>query len=642
MRPRLSIVSGVSIAGLLAVLSLTGCEPLPTAREGAGARPSIAPTSSVDAPLFSASAALASGANSVAPGGLGAPGSTAPPHPDVTLTPGGGVHDERGMVSSEDAHATRIGAEVLARGGNAVDAAVAVGYTLAVTHQVAGSLGGGGFMIVRLANGQIHAIDFRELAPAAATVELNEKQLREGAHGYLSAAVPGVVAGYDLVRERFGSLPLAELIAPAIRLAEQGHRYSDRQATVLAWFWKQIHEPELKRLLGRGRDRADPIGAGHLLLQPELARTLRAIAAQGDAGFYAGETAARVARAMKKHGGLVTEQDLSAYRPVVREPLTFVYRGFEVHTMPPPSMGGIALASIMLTLQELGSSAAPTGSAAALHLFVEASRRAYADRRAIGADPDFQDAVLLGSLRNKLLDPRYHRERAPAVSRTRATPSRDVLPLGDTGSGTDKTRTPPRESTETTHFSVVDAHGNAVACTITLSAAFGARLVVPGTGVILSNAMGAFSPEGVNTLAPKKRMASSMTPAIVLAEGKLAVVMGSPGGDTIPGTVAQVLRNLLDFHMPIDQAVESGRLHHQWLPDEIRVEEKRAPPPLVLSELEKMGHVLKKSPIPIGDANSIVVELGQPSFWGHADTRKGGTAMGPSSLPVSAGTGASE
>lgn len=565
----------------------------------------------------SVSAAVASSAS--AP-----PAATAKPRsrPEVELTPGGkaAVRGPRGMVSSEDPHATRIGVEVLERGGNAIDAAVAVGYALSVTHHAAGSLGGGGFMIVHLANGETHAVDYREVAPQSATEELNGKQLREGAHGYLSAPVPGVVAGLNLARQRFGSKPLAELLAPAIELADEGHAYGHRQSLVLGWYWKRVKkDPTFRAIFSRGDK---PVSRGQILKQKSLAKTLRAIAERGNDGFYAGEVAAKIDAAMRARGGLVTKADLAGYRAKLREPLHLRYRGLDVFTMSPPSMGGIALYSIMMNLAQVKAHEHPAGSAASLHYFVEAARRAYADRRAIGADPDRVDARVVGPLRERLLSKSYYAERMPLISAHTATKSSMVIPIQDAPAGSP-------ESPDTTHFSVVDAAGNAVACTTTLSAAFGAWIVVPGTGVLFSNAMGAFSPSGANTLAPGKRMASSMTPTIVVSEGKAVAVIGSPGGDTIPNTVSQVLRNLVDYGMTIDEAIEAGRVHHQYKPDEVRLEKQRAPDLAVQKKLKEMGHVLELSPVALGDANGIVVDAETGVAWGFADTRKGGLALGP-------------
>lgn len=547
------------------------------------------------------------------------------PPPEVKLKPGGAaaVEGRHGLVSSEDAHATRIGVEVLARGGNAIDAAVAVGYALSVTHHAAGSLGGGGFMIVHLASGETHAIDYREVAPAGATVALNEQQLAKGAHGYLSAAVPGVVAGLNLARERFGSLPLRDLVAPSVALAEGGHAYGARQAQVLAWYWNKLErDPTLAAVLGR---RNKPVGAGQRLKQPALAKTLAAIAERGDDGFYGGEVAEKIAKAMKARGGLVTEKDLAGYRAKIREPLHLRYRGLDVYTMSPPSMGGIALYSIMMSLARVEAHRAPAGSALSLHYFVEASRRAYADRRAIGADPDRVDDALTRSLRERLLSPAYYAEREPAISSEAATASASVTPIRELVEAA-------AESPDTTHFSVVDREGNAVACTTTLSAAFGAWLVVPETGVLFSNAMGAFSPSGANVLEPGKRMASSMTPTVVVSRDKAVAAIGSPGGDTIPNTVAQVLRNLVDYGMTIDEAIEHGRIHHQYKPDVVRVEKLRPPKAEVLRELRKMGHELELSPVLLGDANGIVIDVDTGVAWGFADSRKGGLALGPDAV----------
>jgi gamma-glutamyltranspeptidase/glutathione hydrolase len=552
--------------------------------------------------------------------------ATAAPEPDpaVTLKPGGkrAAEGRRGMIASEDEHATRAGVEVLSAGGNAVDAAVAVGYALAVVNPSAGPLGGGGFMIVRLAGGEAVAIDFRETAPAAATQAHNDAQLRAGAHGYASAPVPGIVAGLDLARARFGTLPLERLLAPAVKLAREGHRFNAQQARLAGHFWQSLRrDPEARAVLGRPPRGLAPTPGG-LWKQPALATTLEAIARQGDPGFYAGETAARFEHAMRAHGGLVTAADLAGYRAKVREPLRIAYRGLEVLTMPPPSMGGIALASMLLNLAHSRAHEHAVAGAAGLHLFIEASRRGYADRRAVGADPDAADPATFGPMLARLLDPAYHATRAPAVSRHYATDSRALVPIH-------KQPPPATVSPDTTHFSVVDATGNAVSCTMTLSAAFGARVVVPGTGVLLSNAMGAFSPNGVNALAPGKRMASSMTPVLLVGGGKTVAVLGSPGGDTIPATVTQLVRNLVDGGMTVDEAVEAGRIVHPYLPDEVRLEKGRGPGAAVRRALEKMGHKLRPSPLPIGAANCIVVDPDSGTAWGHADSREGGLALGP-------------
>lgn len=599
-----------NLTGWMALMALAACEPRASAGGATGLDGrDVAPAG----PVATASAAPAMSASGQA--------VVERPVPEVKLAVGGklAASGSAGMVASEDVEATNVGVSVLAAGGNAVDAAIAVAYALAVTHHGAGSLGGGGFMVVHLADGTTHAIDYREKAPAKATVKLNDKQLAAGAHGYLSAPVPGVVAGLELAREKFGSKPRAELIAPAIRLAREGFPYGARQAEVLGWYWKRITDPTFKAVLGRG---GGPIGAGQTLKQTRLAETLEAIRDRGTEGFYQGGVAAKIADAMQKHGGLVTVDDLSAYQAKLREPLSFVYRGFEIFTMPPPSMGGIALLSIMHNLAAMRAHEAEVGSAASYHYFVEAAKRAYADRRSIGADPDMVDMTVVGPRRDKLLDPRYYAERVPQVVASAATPSKAIVPLA-------KLTPAPKESPETTHFSVVDRHGNAVSCTTTLSAAFGSWTMIPGVGVIFSNAMGAFSLEGVNVLAPHKRMASSMSPAIITASGKAVAVIGSPGGDTIPSTVAQLAYHLIDHGMTIDEAIETGRVHHQYQPDVVRGEKTRPPPAKIIGELTKLGHRVELSPWPLGDANGIVIDADTGTAYGHADTRKGGLASGP-------------
>jgi gamma-glutamyltranspeptidase/glutathione hydrolase len=351
--------------------------------------------------------------------------------------------------------------------------------------------------------------------------------------------------------------------------------------------------------------------------QLDLARTLEAIAKEGPRAFYEGAVAQKIAAAMRAHGGHVTEADLAAYRATLRPPLRFSYRGFSVETMPPPSMGGVAFAQIMLALERARAHEAPAGSALALHLFAEAAKRAYADRRRASADPDFMPPEAR-EIFASLLDGGYLARRSPPIDPERATPAADIAQAPPAT---------PVESQQTTHFSVVDAQGNAVACTVTLSAGYGAKVVVPGTGVLLSNALAAFSETGANTVAAGKRMQSSMTPAIASQNGRLALVLGSPGGDTIPNTVAQVLRNLVDHGMTIDEAVERGRIHHQWLPDKLRVERQSPPPKAVLEELRRRGHEIDLDPMPIGDANNILVDSSGVA-WGHADSREGGKTEG--------------
>jgi gamma-glutamyltranspeptidase/glutathione hydrolase len=526
------------------------------------------------------------------------------------------VRGDGGLVTSVEANATRAGVEVLRAGGNAVDAAVAVALALSVTHPSAGNLGGGGFMLIRLANGDVHALDFREAAPAAATAQKNQAQLDAGGVGYASAAVPGTVAGLVAARDRFGSKPLADLAAPAIALAKKGHALGQRQAQVLGWSWDKLRrDPASRAVWGRGKAAHKQ---GTVVTQPELAKTLEAIAREGKKGFYEGPVAAAVDKAMKAHGGLVTAADLAAYEAKWREPLRFSYRGFDVATMPPPSMGGLTFAGIMLALERRRAHEAPAGSGLSLHHLVEAARRAYADRRLAGVDPDFQPAGENRALVARLLSGEHLETRKPAFDPEHATPSTSLVAAADV--------TDP-ESPQTTHLSVVDAQGNAVSLTYTLSASFGSKVTIPGTGVLFANSLGGFSPAGPNGIAPGKRMASSMTPTIVSQRGKLALVLGSPGGDTIPNTVAQVFRNLVDHGMTIDQAVEAPRIHHQYLPDRVRFERGNAPAASALADLASRGHAVRGETAPLGCAHDILVDP-SGAAWAAVDPREGGKAEG--------------
>ena len=581
-----------------------------------------APPSSAFTPAPSASAS----AEAITPAEPSASAAAAPaypppppPDPPIVLHPGGkgAVRGDAGLVTSVEINATLAGVDELRKGGNAVDAAVAVAFALAVTHPSAGNIGGGGFMIVRGQDGATTAIDFRETAPAAATPEKNKAMLDAGAFGYASAAVPGTVAGLYLAHEKFGARPWAELVAPAIMLAKKGHKLGLRQGQVLGWTWDKLKkDPAARATFGHGKE---ALKTGDLWKQPDLARTLEAIAKQGPKGFYEGPVAEKIEKAMKAHGGLITAADLLAYKAVIREPLRFSYRGFDVATMPPPSMGGIAFAEIMLALERWRAHEAPADSGLSLHLFVEASRRAYSERRLAGADPDFQPADATATLVARLLGGAHLETRKPPLDREHATPSTSIA--------TAQTEE-PSESPQTTHFSIVDAAGLAVSCTYTQSAAFGSKVVVPGTGILLANAMGAFSIIGPNALAPGKRMASSMTPTIVSRNGKLALVLGSPGGDTIPNTVAQVFRNLVDYGLTIDEAVAHPRIHHQYFPDKVRIERGNPPPRAALDDLVKRGHALTLDAIPMGDANEILIDPATGTAWGTIDKREGGKALG--------------
>ena len=524
-----------------------------------------------------------------------------------------------GMVVAPEPIAAREGAQILREGGNAVDAAVCVGFVLAVTHPQAGNLGGGGFLIVHTAEADV-AIDARETAPAAAERDMYldaDGNVRRDASlvGPLAAGVPGSVAGYLLALEQYGTLPRERVLAPAIRLAEEGfevdrglHASLDRAQKLLARF------PETAAIfLPGGRVPA----VGERLKQPQLARTLRSIAAEGAAGFYRGSVAAEIEKISNRYGGRIRRTDLAGYRARERAPVRGTYRGYEILSMPPPSSGGVILLQMlsMLRRHPLGDLSVPER----WHLFIEVERRAFADRSYWFGDPDFVSVPVAA-----LLDPDYIDGRFARVDRLRATPSSRV------GHGVP----PGAESEETCHFSIVDKHGAAVACTTTLNGSYGCG--ASAAGVLLNNEMDDFSSKpgapnlyGLiqgerNAVAPNKRPLSSMTPTIVLdASGRTRYVLGSPGGPTIISTVCQVLVRMIALEQPPAEAVAAPRVHHQWLPDEIQHEKL---PSWLLQDLEKRGHKLRARSAPMGDLQLIVVdENGRPR--GYPDPRgRGGAA----------------
>jgi gamma-glutamyltranspeptidase/glutathione hydrolase len=512
-----------------------------------------------------------------------------------------------GMVVSTSELASRVGVAVMEKGGNAVDAAVAVALSLAVTWPVAGNLGGGGFMLIRRADGRTEVIDYRETAPGGAgrDLYLDEKgEVVKGAStvGYRAAGVPGTVAGLSLALERHGTKKWADLVEPARKLAADGFPIGYAVARGLKHFGG---------ILGKFRDSnriflrdGKPYDVGEKLVQADLAATLARLEKQGPREFYEGETARRIAADMKAHGGLITAADLAAYRPVVRKPLEGSYRGYQVLTMPPPSSGGAALIEMLNMLEKFPVGKLGYGSADGVHLLAEAMRRAFADRSALMGDTDFVKVPVRG-----MIDPKYAEARAATIDLAKATPSAQMK-AGD----------PSRyEPPETTHFTIIDAAGNVVTNTYTLNGPFGAGAVAEGTGVLLNNEMDDFtSKPGMpnaygliqdekNAIAPKKRPLSSMTPTIVLKDGKVVLAIGSPGGPTIINTVLQVIVNVIDHGMNIAQAIAAPRVHHQWMPDAILWE------PFGLSAdtraaLEKRGHKLSPKPDYFGDAHGIVID----------------------------------
>jgi gamma-glutamyltranspeptidase/glutathione hydrolase len=531
----------------------------------------------------------------------------------------------KGMVVSVSRPASEVGVAVLKKGGNAVDAAVAVAFALAVTWPEAGNVGGGGFMLVHPARGRPEpaVIDYRETAPAAATRDMFAKDRKPSSHKL--AAVPGTVAGLALAHRTYGKLPWKEVVLPAVGLAEDGFALD---AALAAGLNKVVARsaayPELRRVLGKEGGRG-AWEAGDRLVQRDLGQTLRRIAEHGPDGFYKGPVADLIVAEMRRGGGLITKADLAGYKAKVRRPVHGTYRGHDVYGPPPPSSGGTGLIEMLNVLENFDLKKRGRSSADTLHLMAEAMRRAYCDRARYLGDPDFVKVPA------HLTSKDYARKLAKGIDLKKATRSEELAPdLPLTGEGD-----------STTHFSVLDADGMAVSNTYTLEHSYGGRVVVRGAGFLLNNQMGDFNPRpGVTTragligtppnqVAPGKRMLSSMTPVVVARDGKVVLVTGSPGGRTIINTVLCVVLNVLEFGMPLREAVDAPRLHHAWFPDRLDVEpglaKKHA---AALKRLEAMGHRLAPRPQPQGDAHSIVVDPAGGAYRGEADTRRSGWAAG--------------
>ena len=536
------------------------------------------------------------------------------------------VRAKHGMVASQDAIATRIGVDILRRGGNAVDAAVAVGFALAVTLPRAGNLGGGGFMLVHLAaENRTLAIDYRETAAAAAHRDMyldaagnvDEDRLRRS---HDSVGVPGTVAGLTYALARYGTMPLAAVLAPAVALAEDGFAVSEdlaaglaeRRASFARW-------PESMRVFFKPDGSA--YAAGETLRQPDLAASLRRIATEGADAFYRGVIAEQIAAEMATHGGVMTAADLAAYRTVERVPVRGRYRGYDVLSMPPPSSGGVHLIQMLNILEGYDLAALGHNGAASIHLMTEAMRRAYADRATHLGDPAFHRVPVQG-----LISKRYAEALRRTVDPTRATPSETVRagnPL-------------PFESDQTTHFSAIDAQGNAVANTYTLNHSYGSHIVAAGTGILLNNEMDDFAARpgapnsygllggDANAVAPGKRPLSSMTPTLLLRDGRVALATGSPGGSRIITIVLQTILNLVDYRMNVAAAVYAPRIHHQWQPDQLSAEAGISPDTIRL--LEGMGHKVEASRA----AGSVqAIQRDEAGLAGISDPRTpGGLALG--------------
>ncbi|AXK82481.1 gamma-glutamyltransferase [Pseudolabrys taiwanensis] len=547
-----------------------------------------------------------------------------------TIPPAQGILAHSGMVVAQESRAARIGVEILDRGGNAVDAAVAVGFALAVTYPRAGNLGGGGFMVIHLAKSERNkdnkdiAIDYRETAPAAATESMfldaqgnpDPKKSRDSG---LAVGVPGTVAGLALAHEKYGSgkLSLADLIEPALRLAQDGFPVEDDTADSLPIVRERLARwPSTKSIFFIGEQ---PLGEGDRLIQTDLADTLSAIAKDGPRAFYQDHIAQRIADAVNRAGGVMTAADLANYHAIERPVVRGTYRGYDIVSMPPPSSGGVHLIEMLNILEGYDLGKLGRG-AESLHLMIEAMKRAYADRAAFMGDPDAVKMPIAG-----LISKSYAASLRGSIT-DRATPSASIR----AGKPADY------EGRNTTHFSVIDRDGNAVSNTYTLNFSYGLGLVADGTGVLLNNelddftakpgASNAFGLVGytANLPGPNKRPLSSMSPTIVLKDGKPVLITGSPGGSRIITTVLQVITNVIDFHMPIAEAVSAPRLHQQWQPEDVFVEPGFAPS--VLDALRQRGYIITPTR-PASSANSIAVT--PQGIVGAADPRtRGALAAG--------------
>ena len=505
------------------------------------------------------------------------------------------VEASHGMVVAQEPIAADVGLEVLRKGGNAVDAAVAVGFALAVTHPSAGNIGGGGFLLARFDDGHTDFFDFREMAPAGASrnmyLDRNGNPTEDSIFGWRSAGVPGTVAGLADAHKKFGTLPWKDLLDPAIKLAADGFTLTEPVAASLRNEKNSLHrDAESRRIFLRD---GNPYKAGETLKQPDLAKTLRRIADKGTAGFYEGPTAKHIAAAFAAHGGLITEEDLRRYQAKERKPVAGTYHGFDVISAPPPSAGGVGLLQMLGMLDGTGYDKDGPDSARAVHFGAEVMRRFYADRSEYLGDSDFYNVPV-----KQLLAPSYVAWRRSTISPDRATPSDRVEP------GLDQ-RAVARvryghESDQTTHFNVVDAQGDAVAVTYTLNNTYGNGITVPGLGFLLNDEMDDFSAKpgtpnmygllgsDANAVEARKRPLSAMTPTIVTHNGKLKMVVGAPGGSRITTGVFQVVLDVLDFHMNAQEAVDLPRYHEQWKPDILYLEPDF--PTAVEGQLKQMGY----------------------------------------------------
>lgn len=486
------------------------------------------------------------------------------------------VYSQNGMVSSQESFATEAGLQVLKEGGNAIDAAVTIGFTLAVTLPRAGNIGGGGFMVMHLAkSNETVAIDYREKAPKAAFRDMfldenGNYDPEKSRYSYLAVGVPGTVAGLTMALEKYGTISLERALKPAIELAEKGFPISKDLHTALVAARNQMQASPASMAIFY-KEGGVPYEPGEILVQKDLAKSLRLIAQQGADAFYKGAIADAIVADMKAHGGLITKEDLADYQAIKREPVHGTYRGYDIYSMPLPSSGGVHLIQMLNILERFPIGSLGHNTAKTIHLMAETMKLAYADRSKFLGDSDFVPVPVSG-----LISKRYAQQLRRKINPNQATPSQKILPGNPNQYA---------ESIDTTHYSVMDKYGNTVANTYTLNFEFGTKFTVAGTGILLNNEMDDFSAKpGVpnafgliggelNAIEPEKRMLSSMTPTIVMKQGKPFLVTGSPGGSTIITVTLQVIMNVIDHDMNIAAATNAVRVHHQWLPDELRVEQ---------------------------------------------------------------------
>lgn len=536
------------------------------------------------------------------------------------------VRAKNGLVVSASKLASEVGVQILKKGGNAIDAAVAVGFALAVTYPAAGNLGGGGFMLIHLNDGTNTTIDFREKAPLSAKENMYLDSLGNflpelSQFSVTSAGIPGSVAGLIYAQEKFGSLSLAEVIQPAIELAENGFELEYRLAKSLEFENEYFNRfPSSKKVFTKD---GFPYQEGEILIQKDLAFTLKKIRDHGIDGFYSGEVANLIVNQVERDGGYISLEDLKNYKPVERSPIKTNYRGYDILTMGPPSAGGVSLIQMLNTLEYFNFSLEDWGSSSYLHKLVESMKFAFADRSKHVGDPDYYSVPL-----EYLLSKEYAKTIFNKINET-AIPSEEILPADISSL---------MESEETTHFSVIDNYGNAVSTTTTINSSYGSKVVVDGAGFLLNNEMDDFSVKpGVpnqfgltgseaNKIEPGKRMVSSMSPTIAFKENKPYLIIGSPGGSTISTVVLQILMNVIDFGMDIQQAIYMPRIHHQWLPDKIDYE-KYGLSLDVISALKNRGHKIGDERI-LGRVEGIIADYEKNIFYGATDPRGFGAAIG--------------